>query len=298
MKVAIVGGFKYHLECAAFICELFPTNVVINLYYHEEYFGYVSYFQQLYPNLHVHTTFTTSDIMSNNIVIKLTSNDPILEDERIISILHLNEKQCRSSRYIAMSPFILPPFVIPYEFKNDINTQIKYIFPIYRGIRCDAHRQIITYIGCFQPDYLDDDLHLMITSLPEYEFYFISHGVDQRLFDAHPNVRCFPECGATELVELVSMSKYILHRHIHVSNFDRFSGALSIAVSHRKPLILSSYFAEVYGLPAITYDYMFCETVGKIREVDYEAELDRLDAFIENQTLKNKAVFEELIKVP
>jgi hypothetical protein len=138
----------------------------------------------------------------------------------------------------------------------------------------------------------------MITSLPEYEFYFISHGVDQRLFDAHPNVRCFPECGATELVELVSMSKYILHRHIHVSNFDRFSGALSIAVSHRKPLILSSYFAEVYGLPAITYDYMFCETVGKIREVDYEAELDRLDAFIENQTLKNKAVFEELIKVP
>ena len=295
MKVAIVGGFKYHLECAAFICELFPTNVEINLYYHEEYFGYVAYFQQLYPNLHVHTTFTTSDIMSNNIVIKLTSNDPILEDESVISILHVLGFQDRSSRYIALSPFILPPFVIPHEFKNDINAKIKYIFPIYRGIRCDTHRQIITYVGQFQPDYLDDDLHLMITSLPEYEFYFISHGVEQRLFGAHPNVRCFPECGATELVELVSMSKYILHRHISVSNFDRFSGALSIAVSHRKPLILSSYFAEVYGLPAITYDYMFCETVGKIREVDYEAELYKLDVFIENQTLKNKAVFEELI---
>lgn len=289
MKVAIVGGFKYHLECAAFICELFPTNVEINLYYHEEYFGYVSYFQQLYPNLHVHTTFTTSDIMSNNIVIKLTSNDPILEDERVISILHVLGFQDRSSRYIALSPFVLT---------NTSLKQIKYIFPIYRGVRCNKHRQIITYVGQFQPDYLDDDLHLMITSLPEYEFYFISHGVEQRLFNAHPNVQCFPECGATELVELISMSKYILHRHIRVSNFDRFSGALSIAVSHRKPLILSSYFAEVYELPAITYDYMFCETVGKIREVDYEAELDKLDVFIENQSVKNKAVFEELIELP
>jgi hypothetical protein len=288
MKVAIVGGFKFHLECAAFICELFPTNVEINLYYHEEYFGYVSYFQKLYPNLHVYTTFTTSDIMSNNIVIKLTSNDPILEDERIISILHLHEKQNRSDRYIALSPLVLT---------DGSTKQIVYIFPIYRGIKCNIHRKIITYIGYFQPDYLDDDLRLMITSLPEYEFYFISHGVDQRVFDAHQNVRCFPECGATELVELVSISKYILHRHIRVSNFDRFSGALSIAVSHRKPLILSSYFAEVYGLPAITYDYMFCETVGKIREVDYEAELGKLDEFVENQTLKNKAVFEELIKM-
>ena len=286
MKVAIVGGFKYHLECTAFICELFPTNVVINLYYHEEYFGYVSYFQQLYPNLHVHTTFTTSDIMSNNIVIKLTSNDPILEDERVISILHVLGFQARSSRYITLSPFVLTDTSLK---------QIKYIFPIYRGVRRNVYRQIITYVGQFQPDYLDDDLHLMITSLPEYEFYFISHGVEQRLFNAHPNVQCFPECGATELVELVSMSKYILHRHISVSNFDRFSGALSIAVSHRKPLILSSYFAEVYGLPAITYDYMFCETVGKIREVDYAAELDKLDVFIENQSVKNKAVFEELI---
>ena len=51
----------------------------------------------------------------------------------------------------------------------------------------------------------------------------------------------------------------------------------------------------MYGLPAITYDDMFCETVGKIREVDYEAELDKLDVFIENQSVKNKAVFEELI---
>ena len=66
-------------------------------------------------------------------------------------------------------------------------------------------------------------------------------------------------------------------------------------MSHRKPLILNSYFAEVYGLPAITYDYLFCETVDKIREADYEVELDRLDKFIETQTLKNKEAFRELL---
>jgi hypothetical protein len=287
MKVAIIGGFKFHLECAAFICELFPSSVEINLYYHEEYFGYVNYFQALYPNLRAHKTFTQSDITSNNIIIKLTSNDPILEDERILSILHVDGAQDRSSRYISLSPFVL---------QHTIGAkQIKYIFPIYRGIKCASYNKIITYIGYFHPDYLDEDLNQMIHELPEYEFCFISHHIDKGLFKAHKNVRCFPECDATELVDIVSNSQYILSRHIRVSNFDRFSGALSIAVSHRKPLILNSYFAEVYGLPAITYDYLFCETVDKIREADYEVELDRLDKFIETQTLKNKEAFRELL---
>lgn len=287
MKVAIIGGFKYHLECAAFICELFPSNVEINLYYHEEYFGYVPYFKTLYPNLRTHKTFTQSDITSNNIIIKLTSNDPILEDERVLSILHVNGAQGRSSRYISLSPFVLQ--------HTTGAKQIKYIFPIYRGIKCASYNKIITYVGHFQPDYLDEDLNQMIRELPEYEFYFVSHRVDKRLFEAHKNVRCFPECDATELVDIVSNSQYILNRHIRVSNFDRFSGALSIAVSHRKPLILSSHFAEVYGLPAITYDYLFCETVDKIRGADYEAELGRLDKFIETQTLKNKEALTELL---
>ena len=287
MKVAIIGGFKFHLECAAFICELFPSNVEINLYYFEENFGYVPYFQTLYPNLRVYTTFTYDDITSNNIIIKLTSNDPILEDERIISILHLHEKQDRSSRYISLSPFVLQP--------TTGAKQIKYIFPIYRGIKCASYNKIITYIGYFQSDYLDEDLNQMIRELPEYEFCFVSHHVDKRLFKSHKNVRCFPECDATELVEIVSNSQYILSRHIRVSNFDRFSGALSIAVSHRKPLILSSHFAEVYGLPAITYNYLFCETVDKIRGADYEAELDRLDKFVEIQTIKNKEALTELL---
>ncbi len=287
MKVAIIGGFKFHLECAAFICELFPSSVEINLYYHEEYFGYVPYFQMLYPNLRAHKTFTQSDITSNNIIIKLTSNDPILEDERIISILHLHKDQGYESRYIALSPFVLQP--------TTAAKQIKYIFPIYRGIKCATYSKIITYIGYFQPDYLDEDLNQMIRKLPEYEFYFVTHNIDKRVFDAHKNVRCFPECSAIELIDFVSNSQYILNRHIRVSNFDRFSGALSIAVSHRKPLILSSHFAEVYGLPAITYDYMFCETIDKIRGADYDAELDKLDAFIETQTLKNKEAFSHFL---
>ena len=235
----------------------------------------------------MYTTFTYDDITSNNIIIKLTSNDPILEDERIISILHLHEKQDRSSRYISLSPFVLQP--------TTGTKKIKYIFPIYRGIKCAIYNKIITYIGYFQSDYLDEDLNQMIRELPEYEFCFVSLHVDKRLFKSHKNVRCFPECDATELVEIVSNSQYILSRHIRVSNFDRFSGALSIAVSHRKPLILSSHFAEVYGLPAITYNYLFCETVDKIRGADYEAELDRLDKFVEIQTIKNKEALTELL---
>lgn len=289
MKVAIIGGFKYHLECVAFICELFPPNIEINLYYIEEYFGYVPYFKQLYPNLRTHTTFTKSDITSKDIIIKLTSNDPIIEDERILSILHISSYQDRSSKYISLSPFVLT------ECKNQSTKIIKYIFPIYRGIKSETYDNIITYIGHFQNDYYDEDLKQMIIQLPEYEFFFISHNIDQSIFDAHTNVICFPQCDAYELVSLVSRSKYILHRHISVSNFDRFSGALSIAISHRKPLILSSYFAEIYKLPAITYDYLFCETIEKIRNADYAAELTNIDAFIEKQTLLNQEAFTYLL---
>jgi hypothetical protein len=279
LKVAIVGGFKYHLECVGFICELFQNNAEINLYYHEEYFGYVPYFKQLYTNLNVYTTFVKEDIIKNNIIIKLTSNDPILEAENIISILHVYSAQDKSARYITLSPFI----------QSDSKTN--YIFPIYRGLISRTHEKIITYIGHFQPDYFDEDLDQLISGLPDYEFYFISHGVKQQSFGANKNVRCFPACRATELVELVSKSKFILHRHIQFSNFDRFSGALSLAVSHRKPLILSTYFAETYGLPAITYDTMFCEVTDKINrmtDAEYLLELDKLDTFIEVQSDANK----------
>ncbi len=289
LRVAIIGGFKYHLECAGFICELFPHNVEINLYYKEEYFGYIPYYQKIYKNLRVFTTFTEKDILENNIIIKLTSNDPILEDERIISILHVHNMQGKSAKYIALSPFV----------SQTSDKLIKYIFPLYNGIKTVSNNKIITYIGQFQPEYFDEDLKQMISSLPDYQFYFVSHKIDPMLFNAHRNVLCFPECAASEMIELVTQSKYILHRHIQFSNFDRFSGALSIAVSHRKPLILSTYFAETYNIPAITYDYLFCETIDKINAMtdnEYDLELNKIEAFVNKQKDANKNAFQELIK--
>lgn len=302
LKIAIIGGFTFHWECVGFICELFQNNkylqepnIEINVYFIEEYFGYVKYFQQLYKNINVQTEFYLEDIVKNDIIIKLTSNDPIMHDEKIISILHAYPCQDISERYIVLSPFITqnnntiafstenPHFIKPGK--------INYIFPMYSGIVSRTTEKIITYIGHFKQQYIDADLKQFISNSPDYEFYFISHKLDIKHFGSMTNVKCFPDCNATDLVQLVCRSKFILHRHVKHSNVDRFSGALSIAVSHRKPLILNKYFSDVYNLPAITYDSEFCEVSEKINRMtdnEYMLELDKLYAFIAKQDDYNK----------
>jgi hypothetical protein len=302
LKIAIIGSFKFHWECVGFICELFQNNkylqepnIEINIYFTEEYFGYVKYFQQIYKNINVITEFSIDDIVQNDIIIKLTANDPIIHHENIISILHVYPFQDKSERYITMSPFITPngkTICFSSENKHFIKPgKINYIFPLYSGIINRTTEKIITYIGLFQPENIDADFNQFISNSPDYEFYFISHGVDIKQFGSNKNVKCFPDCNASDLVQLVCRSKFILHRHIQYSNLDRFSGALSIAVSHRKPLILNKYFSDVYNLPAITYDYEFCEVSEKINRMtynEYMLELDKLDVFIAEQDDYNK----------
>jgi hypothetical protein len=302
LKIAIIGSFKFHWECVGFICELFQNNkylqepnIEINIYFTEEYFGYVQFFQQIYKNINVQTEFSIDDIVQNDIIIKLTSTDPIIDHENIISILHVYPFQDKSERYITLSPFITPndkTICFSTENKHFIKPgKINYIFPLYSGIINRTPENIITYIGHFQPEYIDADLNQFISNSPDYEFYFISHGVNIKQFGSNKNVKCFPGCNATDLVQLVCRSKFILHRHIKYSNLDRFSGALSIAVSHRKPLILNKYFSDVYNLPAITYDYEFCEVSEKINRMtdnEYMLELDKLDVFIAEQDDYNK----------
>jgi len=168
LKIAIIGTFKFHWECVGFICELFQNNkylqepnIEINVYLIEEYFGYVQYFQQNYKNINIHTEFYLEDIVKNNIIIKLTSNDPIMHDEKIISILHLYQCQDISERYIVLSPFITennniiafstenPQFIKPGKincFKSaSIYSCLKY--PIYVIIFSTVRFTIPEYSG-------------------------------------------------------------------------------------------------------------------------------------------------------
>ena len=110
MKIAIIGKFNYHLECAAFILEMYNNNNIdiyitpgTNKFKHIEYYTTIFNFNVIYDKF-------KKDILDNyDKIFKLTSNDNCLDDKNIISILHLDgksQRNCKSEKYISLTPYV------------------------------------------------------------------------------------------------------------------------------------------------------------------------------------------------
>lgn len=251
MKIAIVGKLGYHLECIGFLLEMYNDNInnidvyvstVANKFNHIEYYSTMFNFNVIYDN------FKEDIIYNYDKIFKLTSNDDCLDNNKIISILHLVHKvtMCKSEKLISLTPYI-----------NGNN--IYYTFPIYQPkiTKCSKSK-IVTMIGYYDYNNIDDDLIKFINLNSNYTFNFIIWGNNpERKLNNIKNVNCYSGVKTDIMIDILNNSKYVLSKKY--INYDRFSGQLGLAMSHEIPLIIDIETKNNYKLPGITFDKNYCE---------------------------------------
>ena len=89
MKIAILGSFDCHLECIGFLLEIL-SNTGFNIYIHvaSDSFNYLKHYNEIY-DFYISKNLSPEILNKYDKIIKLSSNDPVLDNNDILSILHL-----------------------------------------------------------------------------------------------------------------------------------------------------------------------------------------------------------------
>ena len=238
MNIAIVSKFNYHFECLGFLLEILSSSNNITVCYEKELFDYISYFQTLYVfNLDSLKSYKT-DYQNYDLIIMLTSHDTCMIPEicdKTIGILHLGGKNLEKDLkyFITLYPNIKPKMDLEYI----------YTLPIYRGynnyVEADKTTEnMITYVGFFGKDYFDLDLQEFIRST-NYTFKFIIYGYNGKVLEEmkqFPNIIQINQgIDATELIDIVRKSKFLLCRKWPFQKDNIFSGMISLGLSQNVP---------------------------------------------------------------
>jgi len=207
---------------------------------------------QLYLILTLYNKFNKDILYNYDKIFKLTSNDNCLDDKKIVSILHLDTNiYCKSEKFISLTPYI-----------NGNN--IYYTFPIYKPkINNGLKSKIVTMIGYYNDNNIDDDLLKFINLNNNYTFNFIIWGGTGNKLKNIKNVNYYNRIKTNIMIDILNNSKYVLSKKY--INYDRFSGQLSLAMSHEIPLIIDIKTKNNYELPGIIFDKNYCE----INNLDY-----------------------------
>ena len=286
MKIAILGKFDFHLECAGFILEMYNDNNNNNIdiyitpgankYNHIEYYSTIFNFNVIYND------FNKNILYNYDKIFKLTSNDDCLDDKKIISILHKDgsaQRRCNSEKFISLTPYIK-------------GTNIYYAFPIYQPkITTGLKGKIITMIGYYSEDNFDNDLLKFITLNNNYTFNFIIWGANVSKLKNIKNVNIYSYIKTDIMINILNNSKYVLSKkYIH---YDRFSGQLGLAMSHEIPLIIDIKTKNNYKLPGISFDKNYCEinNLDAISDDKYHSLKKEMKLVKENILENNKKIF-------
>ncbi len=287
MKVAVIGKLGCHIECLAFLLEMYKNNTSnmdvyisrdANKYNWLEYYLTIFNFNIIYDNFN-------EDILYNyDKIFKLTSNDKCLDEEKIISILHLDAKpqrNCKSEKYISLTPYI-----------NGNN--IYYTFPIYQPIIMNCSKnKIITMIGYYNDNNIDNDLLEFINLNKNYTFNFIIWGGKHDKLKNIKNVNLYYFVKTNIMIDILNNSKYVLSKKY--INYDRFSGQLGLAISHEIPLIIDIRTKNNYNLPGITFNKNYCEIdiLDDITDEKYNSLKNEIKLVKDNILETNKQIFKK-----
>ena len=272
MKIAIVGSFDYHFECVPFLLEVFKKDyVTIYTLKKKDKYNDLVQFKKMY-NFNVILNEISPDIIaSNDLTIKLTSNDPCLENEKIVSIQHWCNKVVKktiSGRILSLTPYINKKSWLSVYKSGD--PEVHYTFPAYNPFKTieKVTDKVVTFIGYYLNRQFDKDILDFIKLNEDYTFNFIVRGEKSRnypVLKGIQNVNCYNNIEGEKVVELLKSARYILSkRHI---NYDRFSGQLGLSVSYEKPLLVDKRTMDVYKLPGISFEKNYME-LGKLSEID------------------------------
>ena len=272
MKIAIVGSFDYHFECVPFLLEVFKKDdVTIYTLKKKDKYNDLVQFKKMY-NFNVILNEISPDIIaSNDLTMKLTSNDPCLENEKIVSIQHWCNKVVKktiSGRILSLTPYINKKSWLSVYKSGD--PEVHYTFPAYNPFKTieKVTDKVVTFIGYYLNRQFDKDILDFIKLNEDYTFNFIVRGEKSRnypVLKGIKNVNCYNNIEGEKVVELLKSARYILSkRHI---NYDRFSGQLGLSVSYEKPLLVDKRTMDIYKLPGISFEKNYME-LGKLSDID------------------------------
>lgn len=257
MKVAVVG--KMHTECIGFLCSMFDD---IHVYFLGDEFKYIPYFKQLYPHMNS-TVFDNSCVenLINNydLIIKLTSNEQLLpklpKNKKIISILHLAANADCTNYFITLSPYV--------KYRRQ---HIK-LFPMYDGLYTNIYeRKYIIFVGYISQEHVKADLIEFADKIKDKYKLLVFSYVDCNFLNKYANIEHHQNESIDKILEYMNQSKFMLCRKLPFINTDRFSGALSLGLSHNIPLILNNSVAKEneieYG--CVTFEKRYCELLDLI----------------------------------
>lgn len=304
-KVLIVGSFFYHLECIGFLCENLK-NYNITVFIENDKFDYIKYYKNIYKIKHI----SDSKKLNYNkykYIIKLTSNDPIIDTKNINVLKKFNNKiisivHDKDSKDLVNNCIILCPY---FTFNNS-NSQ--YMFPLYNGITNPVlNKKYILYLGDYTQENNDNDLVLFNNNIKDkYELIVCGYGSNRFGFNSaeyliNNNIKYVQSISMPNLLDYLNQTKYILARKWPVYK-DRMSGSLPVSISHNIPLIVNIDTANDYNITdiSVTFNKNYNEVVPTIiNDVEYNARILNLIKYkkriIDDNNNKMKLIIKNIV---
>jgi hypothetical protein len=156
---------------------------------------------------------------------------------------------------------------------------------------------MVTFIGEFYDKWVDIDMTNFINK-SNYNFTFIVNGdKDYRKLKGFKNINVIINASIDELVNTITNSKFIISRKPGFARYDRFSGAFTLSMSFKKPIIIDRRSQEYYKMPGIVYDKLYCEILEKlnISDNEYDNLLSKIDSFNLEHLEKNKKTMNNIL---
>ena len=282
-NIAIISTLPYHIECVGFILE-YLDDYNIDIYIDKDTVNYLDYFKTIYKFNHFH--INNFDETKYDTIIKLTSNDPYNINKKHFSILHMSGNEYpdkkNNTMFITFTPFVKP-----------INFNYKYILPLYKDyISTNSLNKNISFIGHFIPHFVknQNDIINLINNINGNLFCL---GYNTKKFNNNRIIN-YNNISTIDMVEKLKQCSYIIIKE----HDDRYSGGITTALSLNIPLIMKKSIADIYGIPAITYNNNINELTSFINNLsfnDYMKIKNNLRNFTDKQIKINKNLLHNIL---
>jgi hypothetical protein len=169
------------------------------------------------------------------------------------------------------------------------------LFPIYNGLcsKDEYEKKYIIFVGYFVAEYVDADFVEFIKKIKnKYKLIIFSY-TDCNFLNNYDNIEHHRNAKIKTILHYMNQSKFMLCRKMPYMNTDRFSGALSLGLSHNIPLILNDFVAKdneiEYGCMTFKNNY------NEITQQIINMTDDQYDAIIENIKINKQLTIQKNI---
>lgn len=286
-NISILIGSGSHYECVGFLLDaLADSNVTV--YHTADTYCWLNYFSKVYKfNIkHINTLEYTDDAF-----IKLSETDNInINDnnmKKTIVLVH-GHNDVNYSNSITLSPMLRNA-----GSKNNYYNMIP-VYNVLDYLPCKKNNNTIIYIGLIESHYFTKDLIKLIKMCPVYKFLIIGRrkrtNVVEHIKTLNlPNIEIKMNVPTEELDSYIKDSSFVMCRR-YPFQCKRFTGAISLALSYGRPLILQAKYSCAYKVPAISFDEQYGEIINEINTMTdekYEDLVNKTCNFAEEQKNNN-----------